>query len=493
MTDFSKPVVTDNYASLLAALQATLTDLVRQLDPTSTGTHTNVPTSAVRFNAANARWELFNGSSWVQLSTNYQISITGESGGLQARRNNWPNFGTLNYVVGQLAWKNYGGNHTIFDASDGTAPDGSSIDRTNSANPWAATYPTLMGWNGAQTYGLRVDSARLADNATNAGTAVTATNANAVGGIQAIGLQFYQSGRDFPNGTLIETSIDYSANDGDPWLLEIEGNSYNSQIPFDIKIQGYIYAGTMINVGGYSNGTNISGLVAFNYGGKLCFWFPSQAYWHGYSVYVNSSYEGVSRNKIVGISNTAKPSGVTKEVAVSASIRQSWHSGNLDPSALGAGRLINIQQFFSSGTYTRSAGANKAFVEAMGGGGSGGNSANTTTSGLPGGGGQYACRWIDPSVTPVGVVVGAGGVASAGGTSSFNDFQSYLAAPGGNAGASNIPVTWASNVMSGGNGGLRNGAAPANSGAGGAGAAPSGSGTAGFAGGSGWVIVWEFA
>ena len=66
-------------------------------------------------------------------------------------------------VAGQLMWKNYGNNHTIFDASNSTAPDGTSINNTNSTNAWSATYPTLMGWNGSATYGVRVDSARIAD------------------------------------------------------------------------------------------------------------------------------------------------------------------------------------------------------------------------------------------------------------------------------------------------------------------------------------------
>ena len=73
---------------------------------------------------------------------------------------------TDNAVAGQLMWKNYGNQHTIFDASQGTSPDGGSISNTNSNAAWSATYPTLMGWNGSQTYGVRVDSARIADTAT---------------------------------------------------------------------------------------------------------------------------------------------------------------------------------------------------------------------------------------------------------------------------------------------------------------------------------------
>ena len=66
-------------------------------------------------------------------------------------------------VIGQMMWKNYGNNHTIFDASNGTSPSGSAISATNSNTAWSATYPTLMGWNGSSTYGVRVDRARLAD------------------------------------------------------------------------------------------------------------------------------------------------------------------------------------------------------------------------------------------------------------------------------------------------------------------------------------------
>lgn|GEM_PF-2441321 len=66
-------------------------------------------------------------------------------------------------VAQMLRWKNYGNGHVIFDASAGTAPDGSGHDRTNSEQAWTPSYPTLMGWNGGGTFGVRVDSARTAD------------------------------------------------------------------------------------------------------------------------------------------------------------------------------------------------------------------------------------------------------------------------------------------------------------------------------------------
>jgi hypothetical protein len=86
---------------------------------------------------------------------------------LSTNRTNWSTNGTITAVVGQLAWKEYGNNHTIFDASDSTAPDGSAVNNTNAQAAWAGSYPTLMGWNGVNTYGVRVDSARVSDSAAN--------------------------------------------------------------------------------------------------------------------------------------------------------------------------------------------------------------------------------------------------------------------------------------------------------------------------------------
>ena len=96
-------------------------------------------------------------------SGTWGINVSGTATNLSTNRTNWSTNGTISAVVGQLAWKNYGNGHTIFDASAGTAPDGSVISNTNPMVNWSASYPTLMGWNGSSTYGVRVDSSRLAD------------------------------------------------------------------------------------------------------------------------------------------------------------------------------------------------------------------------------------------------------------------------------------------------------------------------------------------
>ena len=151
--------------------------------------------------------------------------------------------------------------------------------------------------------------------------------------------EWFHSDRDFPNGTLITTNINYAVSSGDPFVLEIRGNSYGNIIPLDLLYQGYIYADTIINHGGLANGLIITGLVAINVGGNLCFWFPTQGYWNGYNVKVYAAYATRATNRVTSITGTTKPTS-TKEVALSANIRQSLHSGNYNsyaPTLTGTG------------------------------------------------------------------------------------------------------------------------------------------------------------
>ena len=198
--------------------------------------------------------------------------------------------------------------------------------------------PPQPGGSGASgTWGISVSG-----NAATATTLQTARNINGSsfnGSANIDTTEWFHSDRDFPNGTLITTNINYAVSNGDPFVLEIRGNSYGNIIPLDLLYQGYIYSDTIINHGGLSNGLSISGLVALNVGGNLCFWFPSQGYWNGYNVKVYTAYATRAVNRVTSISGTAKPSG-TKEVALSANIRQSLHSSNYNsysPTLTGGG------------------------------------------------------------------------------------------------------------------------------------------------------------
>ena len=112
-------------------------------------------------------------------SGTWGINVTGNAATATKLSNtgsNWSASGAIANVVGQLAWKNYGENHTIFDASQGLTPTGVSKNNTNPEVAWSPTYPTLMGYNGSNTYGVRVDISARSESCTgNAATATTLT------------------------------------------------------------------------------------------------------------------------------------------------------------------------------------------------------------------------------------------------------------------------------------------------------------------------------
>lgn len=179
-------------------------------------------------------------------------------------------------------------------------------------------------------------------------------DADLLDGMHAASMVPLQSVRDFTNGTLIQTNIDYSVSAGISWLLEITGNAYNEKIPFDISVQGYIYDNAIIAHGGISNGTYINGLVALNYNGNLCFWFPRQSYWHGYTVSVyNSSAAGLTSNLVTSVTNAAKPAGATKEVVLTTNLSQSLHSANYSTYAvaLTGAQTVAGEKTFSNRIY----------------------------------------------------------------------------------------------------------------------------------------------
>jgi hypothetical protein len=119
------------------------------------------------------------GSATIAGSTAWHAGNDGTGSGLDAdlwdgyqlsTQGNWSTNSAINIVTGLLAWKNFGNSHVIFDASNGTSPSGGAVNNTNSQIAWSASYPTLMGWNGANTYGVRVDSARTADSISGIGS-----------------------------------------------------------------------------------------------------------------------------------------------------------------------------------------------------------------------------------------------------------------------------------------------------------------------------------
>ncbi len=150
---------------------------------------------------------------------------------------------------------------------------------------------------------------------------MSSTDKTKLDGLVEKNLTGWVSGRDFTNGTLITTSIPAAVSEGDAFLIEIVGNSYNSLVPFDIKIQGYLYGNAIINHGALSTGRKPTEIWLFNAGGFLCCWLPYMEYWQGYTVFASvvgsNAGDRPARNVVTTITNSAKPAGRTKEVSVS--------------------------------------------------------------------------------------------------------------------------------------------------------------------------------
>ncbi|HCP8998593.1 TPA: hypothetical protein OF603_001584 [Escherichia coli] len=124
------------------------------------------------------------------------------------------------------------------------------------------------------------------------------------------------------------------------------------------------------------------------------------------------------------------------------------------------GRLINIQVFTSSGTYTPTAGTTRIKVKAVGGGGAGGGAVATSTgvsAGGGGGSGAYAEGYYTSGFSGLTVTIGAGGASASGavgGNGGTTSFGALISCPGGGGGqigtASNTTIVYSSQGAPGG-------------------------------------------
>jgi hypothetical protein len=222
-----------------------------------------------------------NGYAAVYASGTWAISISGNAttattattatGNVLLRsQSNWNDTTVISNVVGLLAWKNYGNNHVIFDASASTSPSGGAVNSTNAAIPWTATYPTLMGWNGSGTYGVRVDSARVADSATDS-TKLPLTGGNLSGTLsfsQPVGLSFANGqyvkdngggGFIIYGGALIQLNSDVQTS-----AYMLVGGNYTNNAYVSVASTRLMFGGGNADaVENYYIGTNMN-----NYGGN---------------------------------------------------------------------------------------------------------------------------------------------------------------------------------------------------------------------------------
>jgi hypothetical protein len=131
----------------------------------------------------------------------------------------------------------------------------------------------------------------------------------------------FQSGSDFVDGTLVSTDIPATASNGDSFIIEITGKSYDgSNPPFKAVAQGYLYNDTIISFSGINYGGSFSSYIrVFQDGGVLKFWWPRISYWNSFNVNVMGmdapSNSTITRNRVTSITNSTEPTG-TKKVTI---------------------------------------------------------------------------------------------------------------------------------------------------------------------------------
>lgn len=142
-TDFSKPVVGDSYTLVPSEINQAIIDLAKGLEPTNSGTHTNVPTNTIRWNKTNNYWELYNGTSWVALTATYAISISGNAATVTNGLYSTGSYADPAWLTA-LAWgkisskpttvSGYGITDAITTANIGSQSVASATNATNAAN-----------------------------------------------------------------------------------------------------------------------------------------------------------------------------------------------------------------------------------------------------------------------------------------------------------------------------------------------------------------------
>jgi hypothetical protein len=233
MADHSKPVLTSTYSNFVTELDGRFDDLAVGLDPAVTSA-TNVPTNTVRWSSAVSKWQKYNGSSWLDLTDVYSISISGNA---------------ATVTNGVYTTSSYS------DPSWITALSGSKISGNIAGNAGTATkLATARTINGVNFDGSAGISVNLNTSLTfnNAGTG--AASGSAFNGGSAMTISYNTIGAPSTSGV----------NATGTWAISISGNAasvtngvYNNGGTYGINISGN--AGYANSSGSATTATNLDG------------------------------------------------------------------------------------------------------------------------------------------------------------------------------------------------------------------------------------------
>jgi len=149
MANHNLPTLTSTYVNFRAELDGRLVDLAQGLDPAVTAV-TNPPANAIRWSSAANLWQRWNGTSWVNLTATYAISISGSAATLTTGRTiNGTSFdGSANITTA-----NWGTARTLTIGATGKSVNGSANVSWTLAEIGAAEASATVNLTGDQTIG----------------------------------------------------------------------------------------------------------------------------------------------------------------------------------------------------------------------------------------------------------------------------------------------------------------------------------------------------
>jgi len=193
MADHNKPTITSTYANFVTELDARLDDLAIQLDPAYT-TVTNPIVNSCRWVSASNKWQKWNGTSWVDLTSTYSINSATADKLATARTINGVSFdGSANVTVNTntaLTFNNSGSgaaSGSTFNGSTATTISYNTIGAQaalgytpvqQNGGTGQLTNKLYIGWLGSNL-GLQVDTTNYGSSwpISITGNALSATNA----------------------------------------------------------------------------------------------------------------------------------------------------------------------------------------------------------------------------------------------------------------------------------------------------------------------------
>lgn len=342
-------------------------------------------------------------NGWIDIITSENIASYAPAlpQRLAANRDNWAGSGAETSVFGQMTWNNYGNGHTILDASSGFAPNGAAIDRVNAQFAWdVARCPTLVGWNGSNTYGVRVDYARLADHAVKIAGGAAGSIPYQAANNETVFLPAGDAGRVLTSGGPAAAPVWSAVQRGGFSDMQVFAASGTWNVPAGVsKCRVTVIGGGGGGGSGWSDGNgNISGAGGAGGGSVVAIVAvtPGQAM----PIVVGAGGAGGARNSGGGAPPTAGAGGTSSAMGVSAAGGGGSNNGS-GPG--GSGALGGAAGYVVTGGTGALGGLNVG--PAAGGSTLLGNGASYTTPGGYGAGGS-ASQWYEG----VGGRAGAPGV-----------------------------------------------------------------------------------